>query len=142
LLNEIAHACTTLTHVERRRAYDARLRRDHFLAAPPNRTDPPSLSAPVARPPIHPVPLARFLPASVSFDTQHNSESDPSPGASLFDPFALAYIALLLLGGLLAFWLGSTPPRPVAPSGTTRTVDGHAAAFPTPTGGTSRKGNR
>jgi hypothetical protein len=97
LLNEIAQARATLTHSERRKEYDAGLKRQRH-----HRADVPQ-SAPVARRRSTPRPRAAPGP----FDAQPDAAAGPSPEASFADPLALAYYALLLLGGLLAFWLGT-----------------------------------
>jgi hypothetical protein len=57
--------------------------------------------------------------------------------AGLADPVALAYVALLLLGGLLAFWLGYGP-RPVTPAVTAHEPADRPGPGRGPTGGEGR----
>jgi hypothetical protein len=129
LLNEIARARATLTHPERRREYDARLGSGPSPPSGPSAAPGPSGSG--ARRTHQPPPLPS-PPAPLG---------EPPPAVSLFNPFALGYIALLLLGGLLAFWLGSAPERPAAPAGPTREPGPPPALFRAPAEGESKGGS-
>jgi hypothetical protein len=123
LLNEIAQARATLTHPERRREYDTRLGRGRRPSDPEAR--------PADGSPTVPVPPAAVPPDSVSA---------PPPAANPFNLFALAYVVVLLLGGLLAFRLGSASRRSAVPAATAREPDNLQTPLQVPGGGKSRGG--
>jgi hypothetical protein len=86
LLNEIAEARTVLVHPVKRPEYDARLRQAVPVPAPVAFGGEPSRQA-------VPPPLPLIVSA-------------PHVGGTRFrlDPFAILYVLLLLLGGVLFFW--------------------------------------
>jgi hypothetical protein len=86
LLNEIAEARTVLVHPVKRKEYDARVRQAVAVQAPvPFGVEPSRQGGP----PTFPIVL-----------------SAPRVGKTPFrlDPFAILYVLLLLLGGVLFFW--------------------------------------
>lgn len=112
LLNEIGQAKVTLLNPDKRKEYDARL----GLTGTDRIT--PGAAAPEASPFAFDFQAGDPLPGpeSLSEDSRRPAEEPASGAASPPDTWerppllALAFAGLLMLGGVLAFWLSFTRP--------------------------------